>query len=176
MVRRRTPLRRALDVATVSLALCAAAPDASAQATPPDPPAPHHVEIELTLLNVGISGAGHVGARWYVGGGGSLFPAASINTFTGYPIELAEAHGFVRWAPASAIQVDAGVRGAYFQYFRLCVFDPCTAQYGTLVGPYADVHVGFRQFKVGPRFAYVRREDGVWGATLYPLILRIQFS
>lgn len=171
----RTRQKLLLAAAVSSLTLCAALPSNADEAAPPDAPPRHHIEIDLTLLNVGVSGAGHVGSRLYLGGGGSLLPAASVNTFTGYPIELAEAHGFLRWAPGSAFQVDAGVRGAYFQYFRICVFDPCTPSYGTLLGPYADVRMGFPKVKLGPRFAVARREDGVWGAMFYPLVLRIQF-
>lgn len=164
-----------LGAGALSVTLCTALPSAAEEAPAPDAPPRHHVEIDLTLLNAGISGAGHVGSRLYVGGGGSLLPAAHVNTFAAYPIEMAEVHGFLRWAPGSAFQIDAGVRGAYFQYFKICVFDPCTPSYGTLVGPYTDVRMGFPKVKLGPRFAVVRREDAVWGAMFYPLVVRIQF-
>jgi hypothetical protein len=127
-------------------------------------------------LNAGVSGAGHVGSRVYLGGGVSAMPALNFNTFAVYPIEITEAYAFARWAPASAVQLDAGLRVAVVEDLHICVFNPCSATYDTLFGPFAGIHVGPRHFKLGPRVAYaVRAHSGEWGAMLYPLVLRLQF-
>jgi hypothetical protein len=160
----------------LGLTLLVAPPSAAEEARASDSPPRSYVDIDFTLLNAGVSGSGHVGSRVYLGGGASFFPAVSINSFAVYPIELVEGHGFMRWAPIPAFQVDAGVRGSYFQYLGICIFQSCTTTYGTLIGPYADVHLGSRNFKIGPRFAYAVTDGGAWGAMLYPLILRIQFT
>lgn len=169
--------RRAGALGVVAVTLLVATPCAAQEGVAHDAPPRSYVDIDVTLLNAGVSAAGHVGSRMYLGAGGSFFPALSANTFGFYPIEIMEGHGFARWAPMSSFQVDAGLRAAWFQDFRICVFGSCPETYGTLVGPYADVHFGFRHFKVGPRAAYVVRTDtGEWGAMLYPLVLRIQIT
>jgi len=163
--------------ATLAFTVPCRATDAPSAVRDPVHP-PLYVDVDATLLNAGVSIAGHVGSGVYVGAGFSFLPALTVNTFDSYPIEYAEGHGFVRYAPLSALQIDMGVRAAAFEEFHICVFSPCdTPPSATLFGPYADLRFGFPHFKIGPRVAYaVRSDTGEWGALFYPLFLRVQFT
>jgi hypothetical protein len=164
----------ALTLAAVTLAT--ATPCAADEAPIRDANAEHprvHFDIDVTLLNIGISVAGHVGSGFYLGMGASVLPAISVTTFARYPLEIFEAHAFARYDLVRTLQIDLGGRVSHFEYF--CIWGECTES--EMFGGYADLRVGLPYFKIGPRVEYAVQDDtGTTGLLVWPLLLRGEFT
>jgi hypothetical protein len=140
-------------------------------------PLPWRVDIDLTAISIGISGAAHVGRNLYTGGGFSVLPPFNLNTLKSFPLEWVTVQAFIRYEPFRALQFEAGPRLSYFEEFKPCLWGSCgTPDTGYLIGPYLGMAILSSGLMLGTRIEYAFRSDsGEGGVFFYPLFLRIEF-
>jgi hypothetical protein len=89
---------------------------------------------------------------------------------------MVDLRAFLRYAGDSIVNVELGARLSFFEELRICIWGPCNHQTGALLGPYFEIALGSRRFKLGPRVEWaVRTDDRETGVLFYPLFFHVEF-